>query len=357
MRNKETDVKGKNVVPQSRLGQFLADKSLVLLAFIMLVAFVLMAALRPGIFLTAANFRAMAFQFPEIGLLAIAVMIAMLLGGIDLSVVGVANLSTIVAAYAMIALEPVVGAWSSSALGVLVALAVGLACGALNGFLIAKIGIPAILATLGTMEIFTGISVFITGGPAVFGLPEPFGLIGSGIVGGVIPVPAIIFFVIVAIGTIVLQRKKFGLELYLMGTSRKAARFTGIKTDSTIIKAHMMASLFAACGGIIMSSRAVSAKSDYGLSYTIMAILVAVLGGVNPFGGFGKVTGVVMAILTVQFLSTGLNIMRVDGYFRVFVWGSLLVIMLLLNYFVNKYSEKKQIKALHAPKKDETETA
>lgn len=328
----------------------LADTNLVRLAFIMTASFVLMAALNPGVYLTVRNFQSMAFQFPEIGLMAIAVMIAMLMGGINLSVLGIANLSSIVAAFVMIAAEPQIGGWGATFLGIATALVVGLVCGALNGALIAFVGIPAILATLGTMEIFTGIAVYITGGPAVFGLPSEFALIGSATVLGVIPMPLIIFVIIVAVYIVVLQYKKFGLEVYLMGTNRKAAQFTGILTEFTIVKAHMLSGLLAAFGGIIMSSRFVSAKSDYGSSYTILAILVAVLGGVNPFGGFGKVMGVVMAILTIQFLSSGFNMLRADAYLRTGAWGALLVAMLLINYFGNKRAEKKQIEAMNNTK-------
>jgi len=339
------------MMTDGKLNGLLADSNLVRLALIMVGAFTLMAVLNPQLYLTVRNFQSMAFQFPEIGLMSIAVMIAMLMGGINLSVLGIANLSTIIAAYVMIATEPHIGGWGATFLGIATALAIGVVCGALNGALIAWVGIPAILATLGTMEIFTGIAVYITGGSAVFGLPAQFAYIGSGRIGPV-PMPLIVFAGIVALCIIVLQRKKFGLEVYLMGTNQKAATFTGILTERVIIKAHIMSGVLAAMGGIIMSSRAVSAKADYGSSYTIMAILVAVLGGTNPFGGFGKVMGVVMSIMTIQFLASGFNILRVDAYFRTFIWGALLVAMLLINYYGNKISEKKQIKATRAASSD-----
>ena len=325
---------------------FLADSNLVRLAVIMVAAFVLMSFLNHERYLTVGNFRSMAVQFPEIGLMSIAVMIAMLMGGINLSVLGIANLSTIVAAYVMIAVEPTVGAYTATLLGVGTALMIGVLCGALNGALIAWAGIPAILATLGTMEIFTGISVYLTDGSAVFGLPEPFQFIGNGSIGP-IPMPLLIFAVIVGICILILQRRKLGLEMYLSGTNRKAARFTGILTERTIIKAHIFSGVLASAGGIIMASRLVSAKADYGMSYLIMAILVAVLGGTNPFGGFGKVMGVVMAIITIQFLSSGFSMLRTPAQFDTFIWGALLVAMLVINYFGNKRTESKQIKAMH----------
>lgn len=321
----------------------LSDGNLVRLSVIMVVSFVLMAALNPSIYLTSKNFLSMAYQFPEIGLFSIGVMIAMLMGGINLSVLGIGNLSAIIAAYTMIALAPAVGNIFAIVIGIVVALIVGLVCGALNGVLIAKIGIPAMLATLGTMEIFSGIGIFLTDGSAVFGLPAEYEIIGARTILG-IPIPLVIFIVVVAVCVVILQKKKFGLEVYLLGTNEKAARFTGIDTKKDIIKAHMLGGLLAAIAGVIMSSRTISAKADYGSSYTLQCILVAVLGGVNPSGGFGRVAGVVMAILTLQFLSSGFNILRADSYFKAFIWGAVLVATLIINYYGNKNADRKKMK-------------
>ena len=340
----ETKNNGKKRLPIDFHGiraDLLSDGNLVRLSVIMVVSFVLMAVLNPSSYLTGKNFLAMAYQFPEIGIFSIAVMIAMLMGGINLSVLGMGNLSAIIAAYTMISLAPQIGDIPAIAVGIVVSLIVGLVCGALNGFLIAKVGIPAMLATLGTMEIFSGIGIYLTSGAAVFGLPAQYEAIGAKTLLG-IPVPLIVFIIIAALCVILLQKKKFGQEIYLLGTNEKAARFTGINTKMDIIKAHMLGGLLSAVAGIIMSSRTISAKADYGSSYTLQCILVAVLGGVNPSGGFGKVGGVVMAILTLQFLSSGFNMMRADSYFKSFIWGAVLIATLIINYYGNKHAERKK---------------
>jgi simple sugar transport system permease protein len=328
-----------------------SDGNLLRLSVITVVSFALMAAMRPGVYLSRNNFMSMAGQFPEIGLLSIAMMIAMLMGGINLSVVGIANLSAIIAAYSMIALAPSIGGVPAIAAGIFVALVIGLICGALNGFLIAKVSIPAILATLGTMEIFSGIGIFLTSGAAVFGLPPEYELIGAGTL-WFIPIPAVIFIAVAAVCAVILQKKKFGMEIYLLGTNEKAARFTGIQTKRNIILAHMLGGVLSAVVGVIMSSRTISAKADYASSYTLQCILVAVLGGVNPDGGFGKVAGVTLAILTLQFLSSGFNILRADSYFKTFVWGAVLVATLIINYYGNRYSERKKTKKSARTKSD-----
>ena len=332
----------------SRFAAFLKnvtrDADILRLTLIMVGSFALMASLRPSLFLTLNNFKSMTFQLPEIGIYTIAVMLAMLLGGIDLSVVGIGNISGILAAFTIIKLTPIVGTWPAILIGVATALAVGAACGFFNGFLIAKLGIPAMLATLGTMEIYSGLGIILTKGAAVFGMPEEFAIIGTGTTLG-IPNPLIIFVIVVAVFTVMLQRMKFGLELYLLGTNPKAARFSGIKNAATIIKTHVFGGLLAATAGIILASRANSAKADYASSYTLQCILVAILGGVSPFGGFGKVTGVVISMLTLQFLSSGFNMLRFDNYQKSFIWGTVLILAMIMNYYGNKRAEKSKTNA------------
>lgn len=327
----------------AKLRSLTSDANLVRLFFIMVASFALMAILRPEKFLRASNIQSMCYQFPEIGIFAIAVMLAMLLGGIDLSVVGVGNLAGIVACMLEIALEPKIGMWPAIIIGIFCALLTGVVCGALNGFLIAKVGIPAMLATLGSMEIFSGLGIAITRGAAVFGTPEQFTFIGAGKLLG-IPGPLVVFILVVVVFTIILQRKQFGMELYLLGTNPKAARFAGINNTAVIMKTHISASLLASVAGIIVASRANSAKASYGSAYTLQCLLVAILGGVNPSGGFGTVTGVVMAILTLQFLSSGFNILRVDSYFKTFIWGAVLVLAMIMNYYGNRFADKRKSK-------------
>lgn len=332
------------------------DAQLTRLFFIMLGSFILMCILVPDKFPTWNNMKSMMFQFPEIGIFALAVSLGMLLGGIDLSVVSVGNISTIIAALLMNKLvEGGMSGGLAVVIGCVVAMVIGCLCGTFNGLLIAKLGIPAMIATLGAMEVFAGLGVGLTDGAAIF-TPEAYAFIGAGYIAG-IPVPLIIFLVVMVIFTIFLQKKTFGMELYLVGTNRKAARFAGISTDMTIIRTHMAGGLLAAIGGIILSSRVTSAKASYGSSYILQCLLVAILGGINPNGGFGKVPGIVMAILTLQFLSSGFNMMRADSYFKTFIWGFVLIAAMIINYYGDKAAEKKKRAAAAAKRAAEKAAA
>lgn len=304
------------------------------LAVIALVVFVAMAVLSPDRFLSAQNMTSMAFQFPEFAILALAMTLTMLTGGIDLSVVGAANLSAIVAATILTQFTGpgATGADAVFSLGLSMAaaVAVGLAAGLFNGIAIAIFGLPPILATLGSGLIFTGIAVALTGGSAVMGLPPAAAWLGNGLVLG-IPVPLILFAVLAAGLSFILTRTGFGLKVQMFGANPLAARFAAMNVTSLLIRVYLMSGVFAAIAGMVVMSRANSAKADYGSSYLLLAVLIAVLGGVNPYGGYGRVIGVVLAVLSMQFLSSGLNMLQVSNFARELIWGTLLIFVMLVN--------------------------
>ncbi|WP_181703567.1 ABC transporter permease [Chthonobacter albigriseus] len=301
---------------------------------ITIAIFVVMSLLKPGLFFTWGNFSSMAFQFPEFAILSLAMMIAMLTGGIDLSVIGLANLSAILAAFVLTAFGPDLAAGGSAfgviALAVATALAIGAIGGLVNGLIIAVIGIPPILATLGTGLIFTGIAVVLTEGQAVLGFPAAFSVIGNGSIYG-IPVPLVIFAVLAVAVAFLLNRTAFGLKLYLMGTNALASRFAGVDNTGLTVRAYLLSGTLASIAGVVLMSRANSAKADYGTSYLLLSILIAVLGGINPYGGFGKVGGLVLAVLSLQFLSSGFNMLQFSNFAKEFIWGALLLLVMVVN--------------------------
>ena len=325
-----------------------SDLNLKRLIVITIGIFVIMSLLKPDKFLTLTNLESMAFQFPEFGLLSLGMLLAMLSGGIDLSVVGIANLSGIFAALIFTNMvTPESGGMTVfwvTILATIVALLTGLLAGLLNGFLIGGIEIPAILATLGTMQLFTGIAIVLTEGSAVFGFPEGFLKFGNESILG-LPIPFIVFVLITILVTILLNKTTFGFKLHMMGANSTATLFSGVNNLKITMRSYMFTGLLAAMAGIVLISRTNSAKADYGTSYTLQAILVAVLGGTNPTGGFGRVAGIVLAILSLQFLQSGFNMMRFSPFFGEFVWGVLLLLVMVSNYILNKRKDKAALKA------------
>lgn len=299
-------------------------------------------------FFSIRNLQSMAVQFPEFGILAFAIMITMLTGGIDLSIVGTANLSAIAAALVLTRLSGDGGAGmpleATIPLAMLAALVVASLCGLLNGFLVSKVGIVPILATLGTGSLYTGLSYVITGGPAITTTQLAF--IGNGSLAGM-PIPVLVFVVLAIVFAVMLNRTSFGFNVYMLGTNARAALFSGISEVKVLVRTYWLAGLIAGIAGIIFLARANSAKPDYGASFILLTVLIAILGGVSYTGGFGTVSGLVLSVLSIQFLSTGLNMLmlQLSGssaaiFFRQFAWGALLLLVMVVNYYVEQRRQR-----------------
>lgn len=317
------------------------DNNIVQLLIITAVIFLLMSALEPHKFLRYYNFESISFIFPELGIVAIAMMLAMLTGGIDLSVIGIANLAGILAGVFFTRLYPAAADAGTAAelmrvvAGVVLALGVGLLAGTLNGVLIARVKITPILATLGTGQIFTGFCMVLTGGPAIVGFPAWWGFIGNGKILG-IAVPLLLFLVVAVLIAVMLTRTPFGLNLFLIGTNPRAAVFAGLRTERMVIYSYMLSGTLAALAGIVLSGRTNAAKSDYGTSYLLQAVLISVLGGTNPAGGKGTVLGVSIAVIALMLLASGFQMMRFSNHLIDFIWGGFLLLVMVINVLRNR---------------------
>ena len=134
-----------------------------------------------------------------------------------------------------------------------------------------------------------------------------------------------------------MSKTKFGKRVYLVGTNEKAAKFAGINTKSVLIRAYILSGLVSAVAGLLSLSRISSAKADFGSSYTMQTILIAVLGGVNPNGGFGSIPGIAIAVLILQMLSSYLNMFpSISNFYRDMIWGVALIAVLIMNYVIDK---------------------
>ena len=304
------------------------------LAIIAVVVFLAMAAFSPDRFLSSQNIVSMAFQFPEFAILALAMTITMMTGGIDLSVVGVANLTAVISALILVNFAGADMTGGPALLWLVVSLSVAVCVGGFaglfNGILVARFGLPPILATLGSGLVFTGIAVAMTGGSAVMGFPDVVAVIGNAQI-MLVPVPLIIFAVLAVCLHIVLTKTSFGLKATMYGANPLAALFAAIDINKLLVRVYVISGILSSIAGMVIMSRANSAKADYGSSYLLLAVLIAVLGGVNPYGGYGRVMGVVLAVLSMQFLSSGLNMLQVSNFARELIWGALLIFVMIVN--------------------------
>jgi simple sugar transport system permease protein len=325
------------------------NSDLIRLLCVTIFIFVWMTLMRPALFLRPANFLSMGYQLPELGLYSLAMMMVMVTGGRDLSIVGIGNLAAIMAAYI---LHPaLVNGLGGTPLvmvilaAVLAALLIGAACGIVNGIIVAYMGIPAMLATMATSSIFTGIGIVITRGEAFSKVPPEF-LYFGGNTFLKIPIPLWLLIIALAASAYLLNMTKFGFEVKMVGSNRMASHYSGINTEMVLIKAYVFSGIMCALCGLEIVARTDAAKADYAYTYTFQAILAAVLGATNPNGGFAKISCIILSLLSLQFLSSGFNMLRLGSWFKEFTWGLLLILVLSMDVFIVYYRKQKSIKAV-----------
>ena len=310
------------------------DKNTSLLFVLVILIFAVMAVLQPSAFLGLANIQGMCIQFPEFGIMALGMMLAMIAGGIDLSLVGIANFASIVGATIMVKMG---GTNGSIVLGIIAAIIIGLLCGTFNGFMIGYLQIPPMLVTLCGLQLYTGLGLAITKVPALTGLPESFSAIANGVI-GIVPIATIIFLICALVVAFMLRSTVYGQQVCFMGTNNTASRYSGINNLKITIMTYGTSGILGGIAGVIMASHYNSAKSDYGSSYTLLTLLIVVLGGTNPDGGKGSVLGVSLAVLVLQLVSSAFNIMRINSFLKTFVWGLILLVIIVFT----KVTENKK---------------
>ncbi len=327
------------------------DGNLVLLVTLFAVLLVAGGLLSGGTYLSLFNLQSMASQVPEIGLLAIGVMLAMCAGdgGIDLSGIAMANLAGVASGLFAMSIFPVDEAPVLFTVTFVIGCAVvGLIGGTLNGLIISRLGITPILCTLGTQMFFTGVTVVLSGGRAVrIGTPEPLYEIGNGYVLG-IPISFLMFIGVATLLGLVLRHTPYGVKLMMTGSNQKAAEFSGFARARIVTTTYALSGLLAGLAGLIIAARNVNVKWDYGTTYLLIAILVAVMAGVKPEGGYGRVINVVLAAIILQLLSSLLNFVGLSNFVRDLAWGALLLCFL----FVNRFALVEHFDALFSSKRD-----
>ena len=311
-----------------------------ILLIVFALVFIALSFLSPDKFLTVTNIRSMAFQLPEFGILTLAMMVPILTGGINLSLVTTATLGGVVSATVIASLYK--QNWNETLIimiAVLTSMAASVLCGIINGYVVSYIGAAAMMATLGTSTLFEGIGLYISKGNSISGFPAAFYWIGNGTVCGV-PVPMIVFGLVAGVTWLLLEKTAWGQSVYMVGCNRKAASFSGLNVNRIMMKVYMYSGFLGSLAMLIMMSRYNSARVDYGSSYLMQAVAASVLGGTMITGGYGKVGGVVIAVAILQIISSGFNIFGLDRNMTTVINGVILIGVLTLN-FLNEYRKSR----------------
>ncbi|WP_352539067.1 ABC transporter permease [Mesorhizobium sp. M0029] len=298
------------------------------LALILVIAF--FGSLSPR-FLSKATFESVAFQLPELGLLTLAMLMPIISGGINLAVTFTANLCGLTLAWVLQANGGPDASIYAFLLGSVLAVGVGTASGLVMGPVIAYTGAHPILVSLSVMIFLRGLGEFLTRGADISGFPEFIQPLGHGSIVG-IPVPLLILLGAVIVWHVLMTRTRLGFSNYMVGSNIEATRYSGISTRRVIILIYALSGAMCALAGIIMMARFNSVRVGHGESYVLITVLACFLGGVNPFGGFGKVVSVFLALIVLQLLSSGLNLLGASQHLATAIWGIMLIGVMILRW-------------------------
>jgi simple sugar transport system permease protein len=287
-------------------------------------------------FLSRATFGSVAFQLPELGLLTLAMLLPILTGGLNLAVTFTANIAGLTVAYVLQANGGVDAGPAAFVAGSLCALGVGAATGVIMGFVVAYTRAHPILVSLSMMIFVRGLGEFLTRGGDISGFPTFIQPLGHGSFLG-IPVPLIVLIVCVLLWHFLLTRTKLGFNIYMIGSNIEAARYSGVNTRRVVVLVYTLSGAMCAVAGIIMMARFNSVRVGHGESYLLITVLACFLGGINPFGGFGRVLPVFLALVVLQLLSSGLNLMGANQHLATAVWGLLLVGVMILRWVASHF--------------------
>lgn len=220
-------------------------------------------------------------------------------------------------------------------LAVLIALVMGAVFGIFNGFLVLKIKVPPLIATMGTMYAARGLCTGYTKGVSVYPLPEKFLTIGQeGIPIGDYKLPYVIVIALVMaiIAGLVLRYTTYGRKLFAAGGNGEAARLAGIPTMRIRFSAFVLTGVLAALTGVLMASRVGSAQPNIGSGFEMTVVAACVIGGISMDGGAGSIIGVVMGSFFMAMISNGMTLIKIDAYWQQLVIGLVLVLACSLEY-------------------------
>lgn len=284
-------------------------------------------------FLSMTTLRILANQLPEFGLITLAIMVTLIISGLNLSIVAMVTLSGIIGGLVMESMQSFGSI--SIAVGILMMIVVGCLTGMVNGIIISYLNVSPILVTLGTMLFFKGLALNITKGGAITSFDQGFVSIGNQSLLG-IPLPTLILISVLCGLYYILNQSEFGKQLYRIGKNKTAAIYSGINVRLVVLQAYGIAGIIAGVTAVIMTSRYNSIRVDYGSSYLIQSIVVVSLGGIDLEGGKGTIKGVIIAQLIVSLLLRILNMSFVDVNLIDAIMGSVLIVNLLVQHLLKK---------------------
>lgn len=266
--------------------------------------------------------------------LACGMTMVILIGGIDLSV------GSVIAISGCLCAGLITNNGIPSGLAIILAIIIGTLVGAVNGLIIANTKIPPFIVTLAMMNIGGGFARIYTNATTILVNDELFIWIGSGKIFGEIPVQLLFMVVVVIITGLILNKTKFGRNIYAVGDNQQAAVYSGINSKKVIFLVFTLSGLFAACAGILSAARTFSGQFNVGDGAEMDAISAVVLGGTSMTGGVGRISGTLIGCLVIGILNNGMNLMGIDSSWQYVVKGIVVLLAVYIDYIKKEKSKK-----------------
>ena len=266
-------------------------------------------------------------------IISIGMAFVMITAGIDLSVGSMAGIAVNSCALMLVNDVPTVAAS-------IIAVFLCVGAGAINGFLVAEIKMPPLIATLGTMTAYRGLVYLVTDALPIFGFPDNFRGLGQGYILSIVPIPVIIAIAIVFAGWFYINKTTYGRYTYAVGGNQEVARLSGIAVKKVKYITYMISGFCSGLAGVILASRLSSGQPRAGINYEMDVITAVVLGGVSVAGGQGRISGVILGVLIMGVLSNGMIMMGVNEYWQMFLRGVILVLAVTFDIYASQRKAK-----------------
>ncbi|MCZ8519795.1 MULTISPECIES: ABC transporter permease [Paenibacillus] len=320
------------------LGAKLAKfRELGLLLFIVLLSAAVQ--LRNPSFLTFENINDLVTNTAILSILAVGMMLVIVTRGIDLSIGATLALSGMISALAVKAVPDL-----HPALTLLLGTMVGVVCGLIIGFLIAKMGVLPIIATLGLMNVFRGLTFTVSGGKWVSAhqMPEGFKSIATGSVMGL----NTLIFIAVLIYVVFyyfINHTRTGRQIYAVGSNPESAKISGIRGDRILWLVYTIMGALSGLAGVLWVSKFASAQGDTAMGYELNVIAACVLGGVSIAGGSGKISGIILGSILLGILNNALPLIDVSPFWQMAIQGSIILVAVIINALVKRGVDRNHL--------------
>jgi ribose/xylose/arabinose/galactoside ABC-type transport system permease subunit len=298
------------------------------ITLVMLIMILALAIVSPA-FRTTDNVLSILVQVSMNGILALGMVFVMTAGGIDLSIGSMLALTSAIVGMILLHTTNIVAA-------ILVSLVATTFFGFLNGILVAKFKMFPFVVTLATQLVIRGVGYLITGGYSRSIAGGRFQYIGTGRLFGIIPIPVIILFGVIAAAYIILHNTKLGRYVYAVGGNISAATASGVNVFWTQVSTYMISGFCCGIAGVIMTSRINAAQPNIGVGYETDAIAACVIGGTSFAGGVATIPGTVVGIIIIGLIYNGMTLLGITAYWQTITKGLLVIGAVLLDMFMNK---------------------